>query len=186
MSEAGRRTRIAIIGTGFSGLGIAIGLKRAGIHDFVIFERAQDLGGTWRDNTYPGCQCDVPSHLYSFSFKLNPNWSRTYSMQAEIWDYLRQCAREAGVLPHIRFGHEVTAASWNEADRCWRIETDKGTWTADACISAHGALAEPSVPPLDGLDGFEGEIFHSAAWNHETDLRDKTSRSSGPELLPSR
>ena len=100
-------TRVAIVGSGFSGLATAIRLKQAGIEDFVVLERADDLGGTWRDNTYPGCACDVPSHLYSFSFAPNPEWSRTFSPQAEIWDYLRGCAHRFGVWPHICFGHEL-------------------------------------------------------------------------------
>src|ERR671931_100084 len=112
-AEAGH-TRVAIVGSGFSGLGAAIRLKQEGENDFVILERAGDLGGTWRDNTYPGCQCDVPSHLYSFSFAPNPDWSRTFSHQPEIWDYLRDVAVRFGIRPHIRFGHEVLEAAWEE------------------------------------------------------------------------
>ena len=102
-----RHMKIAIVGTGFSGLGMAIRLKQAGIDDFVLLEREDDVGGTWYVNTYPGCQCDVPSHLYSFSFAPNPEWSRTYSRQEEIWHYLRDCAERFGIMPHIRFDHEV-------------------------------------------------------------------------------
>src|SRR5437868_14600600 len=118
--------RIAIIGTGFSGLGMAIRLKQAGVDDFVVLERADDVGGTWRDNTYPGCQCDVPSHLYSLSFAPNPEWSRTFSLQPEIWDYLRRVARDEGVLPYVRFGHEVTGAAWDDEAQCWCLETTQG------------------------------------------------------------
>ena len=103
---------VAIIGSGFGGLGTAIELKRAGVTDFVIFERAGDVGGTWRDNSYPGCACDVESHLYSFSFAPNPDWTRSFSSQPEIWAYLKRCAHEFGVLPHIRFHHEVRTAAW--------------------------------------------------------------------------
>src|SRR5690242_13893915 len=114
-TDAGvEHVRVAIVGTGFSGLGLAIRLKRRGIADFVVLERAADVGGTWRDNTYPGCACDVPSHLYSFSFALNPDWTRTFSPQQEIWDYLRACARRFGVMDHVRFGHEVRDAAWDD------------------------------------------------------------------------
>jgi cation diffusion facilitator CzcD-associated flavoprotein CzcO len=163
--------RIAIVGTGFSGLGMAIRLKRAGIQDFVLLERADDVGGTWRDNTYPGCQCDVPSHLYSYSFALNPNWTRTYSRQQEIWDYLRDCAERFGIVPHIRFGHDVQGADWDDDAQRWRIETSRGPVTAQVLVAANGPLTEPSEPDIPGLQGFEGTVFHSARWNHEHDLR---------------
>ena len=164
---------IAIIGTGFAGLGMAIRLKQEGIHDFVVLERAGDVGGTWRDNTYPGCQCDIPSHLYSFSFAPNPHWSRAYSRQPEIWEYLRGCARRFGVTPHIRFNHALEMATWEEADEQWRIETTGGTFTARVLISGMGALSEPSIPPVAGLDKFKGTWFHSATWNHEHELKGK-------------
>src|SRR3954466_14024718 len=127
--------RVAIIGTGFSGLGMAVRLKQAGIDDFVLLERASDVGGTWRDNTYPGCQCDVPSHLYSFSFAPNPNWTRTFSKQQEIWDYLRDCSERYGVTPHVRFDHEVLAAAWDDDAGHWRLETAGGDLTADVVVS---------------------------------------------------
>jgi cation diffusion facilitator CzcD-associated flavoprotein CzcO len=173
ISTTPRRARIAIIGTGFSGLGMAIRLKQAGIHDFVVLERASEIGGTWRDNVYPGCQCDVPSHLYSFSFALNPEWSRTYSTQPEIWAYLRRCADGAGVRAHIRFDTDVTEMSWIESERCWRIETGAGTWSADVVVSGHGGLAEPAFPVLPGLDSFQGDVVHSAAWRGDVDLDEK-------------
>src|SRR5205807_5881212 len=106
--------RVAVIGSGFAGLGMAIKLRQAGIDDFVILERAEDVGGTWRDNTYPGCACDVPSQLYSFSFALNPGWTRSFSPQPEIQEYLRRCAREQGLVPHLRLGHELREAAWDE------------------------------------------------------------------------
>src|SRR5918999_14815 len=117
--------RIAIIGSGFAGLGMAIRLKQEGVHDFLVLERAEDVGGTWRDNTYPGCACDVPSHLYSFSFAPNPGWSRTYSPQPEIWDYLRRCARRFGVLPHVLLEHPVHRSTWDEATGRWVVETGR-------------------------------------------------------------
>jgi cation diffusion facilitator CzcD-associated flavoprotein CzcO len=157
--------RIAIVGSGFSGLGMAIRLKQEGIDDFVVLERAAELGGTWRDNTYPGCACDVPSHLYSFSFAPNPDWSRTFSRQPEIWAYLRRTAREHGVDAHIRYRHEVVAARWDGADELWRVETSAGELTASMLIVGAGPLAEPKLPEIDGIEDFEGEIFHSARWN---------------------
>jgi cation diffusion facilitator CzcD-associated flavoprotein CzcO len=162
--------RFAIVGSGFSGLGAAIRLKQEGIEDFVVLERAAELGGTWRDNTYPGCACDVPSHLYSFSFAPNPEWSRTFSRQPEIWAYLRRTAREHGVDAHIRYGHEVTSASWDDMRELWQIETSAGELTAAMLIVGAGPLAEPRLPEIEGIEDFEGEIFHSARWNHEHSL----------------
>lgn len=162
--------RVAIVGSGFAGLGMAVNLKRAGIEDFVVVERASDLGGTWRDNIYPGCQCDVPSTLYSFSFAPNHKWSHTYPLQQEIWDYLRDVASDNGIEPHIRYGHEVTSASWSDDDQRWVIETTAGTVRAQLVVFGVGALSEPAVPAVPGLDSFKGTVFHSAAWNYEHDL----------------
>ena len=164
--------RVAIVGTGFAGLGMAIRLKQQGI-PYVIFERASDVGGTWRDNTYPGCQCDVPSHLYSFSFAPNPEWSRTYSPQPEIWAYLRDCADRYAIRPHILFDHEVVDAAWDEDENVWRLDTTGGPWTADVLISGNGGLSEPAIPRIEGLETFEGAYFHSAAWDHSHDLTGK-------------
>jgi cation diffusion facilitator CzcD-associated flavoprotein CzcO len=167
------RVRFAIAGSGFAGIGAGIKLREAGIHDFVILERGSDVGGTWRDNTYPGCACDVPSHLYSFSFEPNPNWSRTFSPQPEIWDYLRHCAKKYGVEPHVLFNHTVTEAAWDDDNEVWTIETDKGSITADFFISGVGALSDPKLPDIPGIETFEGHMFHSAQWDHEYDLTDK-------------
>jgi cation diffusion facilitator CzcD-associated flavoprotein CzcO len=162
--------RVGIIGAGFSGLGIAIRLKQEGIHDFTVLERAHDLGGTWRDNSYPGCACDVPSHLYSFSFAPNPNWSHIFARQAEILEYLRDCADRFGVTSHIRYGHEVLGAEWDDdADR-WRIATSSGQITARVIVAAAGPLSQPSIPKLPGLERFGGASFHSAQWDHDHDL----------------
>ena len=161
---------IAIIGAGFGGLGTAIRLLQRGTRDFVIFERAGDVGGTWRDNTYPGCACDVQSHLYSFSFAPNPDWTENFSRQPEIWDYLRRCARDFDVLPHVRFRHEVRDAAWDDGARRWRIETSGGSYTAAALVMASGALSTPALPELPGLPTFRGKVFHSARWDHEYDL----------------
>jgi cation diffusion facilitator CzcD-associated flavoprotein CzcO len=162
--------RIAIVGTGFSGLGMAIRLKRDGEHDFVLLERAGDIGGTWRDNTYPGCRCDVPSHLYSFSFAPNPNWSSTFSPQPEILDYLRGVAERFGVMAHVRFNTELESAEWDDDAELWRLETSAGELTADIVVTGQGPLSEPSVPDFPGIETFEGTTFHSAQWDHDHDL----------------
>lgn len=167
------RIETVIIGTGFSGLGMAMTLKRDGRHDFVVLERRSGLGGTWHDNRYPGCQCDVPSHLYSFSFRPNPNWSRTYSTQPEIERYLETCAEEAGVLPHVHFDHEVLSARWDETERVWVVETNRGTWVAERVIGGWGGLAEPAYPDIPGIDDFEGTVMHSAAWDADVDVAGK-------------
>ncbi len=162
--------RVAIVGSGFSGLAMGAALREAGVEDFAILERAGDLGGTWRDNTYPGCVCDVPSLLYSYSFAQNPGWSRSFSPQAEIWAYLREFAERRGLVERIRFGHEVLRSAWEEDASRWVLETTGGPLAADVLVSATGGLSEPSVPELPGLAGFEGPAFHSARWDHEHDL----------------
>jgi cation diffusion facilitator CzcD-associated flavoprotein CzcO len=159
--------RFAIVGAGFSGLGVAVRLKQEGVEDFAVLERAGDLGGTWRDNSYPGCACDVPSNLYSFSFAPNPDWSHTFSPQPEIWAYLKRVARDHDVERHIRYGHEVTAARWDAEDELWRIETSGGELTADMLVAGAGPLADPKLPNIEGIDSFEGTVFHSARWDHE-------------------
>ena len=163
--------RVAVAGAGFSGLGLAIQMKRHGIHDFVVLERADALGGTWRDNSYPGCCCDVPSHVYSYSFDLEPGWTRGFASQPEILAYLQRIAERHGVMPHLRFGHEVLGARWESRDRRWHIETTGGAFTADVFVPAAGPLSDPSIPDIPGLDGFAGTVFHSARWNHDHDLR---------------
>jgi cation diffusion facilitator CzcD-associated flavoprotein CzcO len=162
--------RTAIVGAGFAGIGMAAKLLESGDHDFVVLERDGDVGGTWRDNTYPGCACDVPSHLYSFSFAPNPDWSRTYSPQPEIQDYLRRVARDRGVLPYVRLSTEVLDASYDEGAALWRIETSTGSLTADVFVMATGPLSEPSVPNVPGLETFAGTTWHSARWDHDHDL----------------
>ena len=168
-----QHVRIAIAGSGFAGLGMAIRLKQRGIEDFVVFERAAEVGGTWRDNDYPGCACDVPSHLYSFSFAPNPTWSRAFSPQAEIQAYLRSCAERFGITPHLRLEHAVLEAAWNEAEKRWHIQTSRGPFTAEVLISAMGALSEPRLPELPGLGKFQGKVFHSARWDHGFELEGK-------------
>jgi cation diffusion facilitator CzcD-associated flavoprotein CzcO len=172
LADAGlpAHSNIAIVGTGFSGLGTAIRLARAGRRDFVVLERGDDVGGTWRDNTYPGAACDVPSRLYSFSFRLNPDWSRSYSPQPEILDYLRECAREAGIWPHLRLRTELLDATWDESAGRWCIETSRGKLTANFLVLGTGALVEPARPDIAGLDSFTGKVFHSARWDHDHEL----------------
>jgi cation diffusion facilitator CzcD-associated flavoprotein CzcO len=170
---------LAIIGAGFSGLGAAIRAKQSGFDDFVVLDRADEVGGTWQANTYPGCACDVPSHLYSFSFAPNPDWSETYSAQPEIHAYLRRCARDFGLARHLRLGREVTAAAWDEDARRWVLDTPGGPVFARVLIAAMGPLTEPRIPPLPGLDRFEGAVFHSARWDHGYDLRGKRVASVG-------
>ena len=167
MSE---HVHVAIVGSGFSGLGMAIRLRQQGIENVAILERADRLGGTWRENTYPGCACDIPSKLYSFSFAPNPNWTRAFPGQREIWDYLEDCADRFGVRRLIRFGHDVERMTWDADDHRWTLQTSEGTLTADVVVAAPGGLSNPSVPDLPGLDLFAGTVFHSATWNHEHDL----------------
>jgi cation diffusion facilitator CzcD-associated flavoprotein CzcO len=164
---------VAIVGGGFAGIGAAVKLKQAGRHDFVILERAEDVGGTWQANTYPGCQCDVPSNLYSFSFAPNPDWSHTFALQAEIWAYLRKVADDFGIRPHVRLNCEVEGAAWDEEAGRWRIETSDGPLTARILITGVGGLCEPSIPDIPGTDTFEGPAFHTARWDHDVELAGK-------------
>ena len=152
---------------------MAIQLKQRGEEDFVILEKASGIGGTWRDNTYPGCACDIPSHLYSFSFAPNPGWSHMYSRQPEIQDYLRRCARQYGLFPHIQWDSELLGAAWNEDDQRWHITTTQGKIITDILILGNGPLSEPSLPHIPGIERFEGTLFHSAQWNHDYDLKGK-------------
>jgi cation diffusion facilitator CzcD-associated flavoprotein CzcO len=159
------QVKFAIIGAGFSGLGAAIKLLQAGYRDLVVLERAGQVGGTWRDNTYPGCRCDVQSNLYSYSFAPNPGWSNTYPSQPELWSYLGEVAASYGVLPHVRFGQEVTDVRWDQAARRWRLSTPGGDLTAQYVIAGVGALVEPSLPDIPGVASFRGTIMHSARWD---------------------
>jgi cation diffusion facilitator CzcD-associated flavoprotein CzcO len=163
----GDHVDIAIIGAGFSGLGMAIRLRQAGHADFTLLERHPDVGGTWWANTYPGCTCDVPSHLYSFSFAPNPDWSHTYSPQSEIRAYLERCARDFDLYRSIRLGTTVEAATWDEQRGCWALDTSAGTLTARVLIAGMGPLTEPRIPAIPGIDRFAGKLFHSATWDHD-------------------
>jgi cation diffusion facilitator CzcD-associated flavoprotein CzcO len=165
--------RVAIIGAGLGGIGAAIRLRQAGVTDLVVLERATAVGGTWRDNTYPGCACDVPSHLYSFSFAPNPDWSHSFSRQPEIWRYVEDVTDRHGLRGHLAFGTEVTRADWDAGAARWRLRTSRGELTADVLICAAGPLSEPSLPDVPGLAGFPGEVFHSSRWNHDYSLEGK-------------
>jgi cation diffusion facilitator CzcD-associated flavoprotein CzcO/acetyl esterase/lipase len=156
-----------IVGTGFAGLGMAVALRKQGISDFVILEKTADVGGVWRDNSYPGAACDVPSHLYSFSFEPNPRWSRVFSPQSEILDYLRHCAQKYELLRHIRFGAEVSEAEYDEDNAHWTVTLTDGTrLSARLLITGTGQLSRPAYPRLEGMADFKGHSFHSATWDH--------------------
>jgi cation diffusion facilitator CzcD-associated flavoprotein CzcO len=172
-------TKVLVIGSGFSGLGFGHRLKEMGIDDFVVLERSSDVGGVWNLNTYPGCNCDVPSHLYSFSFAPNPEWTSTYSPQPEIRDYLRACVDRFDLRSHLRTGVEVQRAEWNEGEQHWRVETSEGVWTAQVVVSAVGPLTEPKLPDVAGLEKFTGKVMHSARWDSEYDLTGKRVASIG-------
>jgi cation diffusion facilitator CzcD-associated flavoprotein CzcO len=165
--------RVLIVGAGFGGLAMAIKLDEAGERDFVVVERGSDVGGTWRDNTYPGAACDVPSQLYSYSFAPNPKWSRSFSPQPEIHSYIQGVAEQSGTLDRFVFDTNMDAAVWDEDAHVWRVATSAGTLTADFVVSAAGALSDPKAPEIEGFDSFEGEVFHSARWNHDADLAGK-------------
>jgi cation diffusion facilitator CzcD-associated flavoprotein CzcO len=185
--------RIAIVGSGFAGIGMAIRLRQMGVESFTIYEAAAEIGGTWRDNTYPGAACDVPSHLYSFSFEPNPDWSRAFSPQAEILAYLKHCVRKYELEPFVRRRTRVAAARFDDAAQVWKIELEhldgaspgtaqdaatgpevrRETIEADVVIAANGPLSRPSLPQIAGLERFEGKLFHSARWDHDYPLDGK-------------
>src|SRR5215813_5390586 len=162
--------RVIIIGGGFSGLGVAIRLLEKGITDFAILEKAKQLGGTWRENTYPGCACDVPSHFYSYSFAPKTSWSRVFAEQAEIQAYLLEIAERYGVNPYVRFETEALRTDWDPTRKRWVVQTNKGVMEAQFIVMGQGPLHEPRLPDVPGIDSFEGTTFHSARWNHKHDL----------------
>src|SRR5215210_1830580 len=148
--------RVLVVGAGFGGLAMAIKLSQAGEQDFLVVERGPDVGGTWRDNTYPGAACDVPSQLYSYSFAPNPSWSRSFSPQGEIQSYIQDVAARSGTLDRFVFDTNVEDAQWDEAEHLWRIRTSAGSLTANALVSAAGALSDPKNPDIEGFDSFGG------------------------------
>ncbi|MGE2713028.1 flavin-containing monooxygenase [Mycolicibacterium litorale] len=172
--RAGRPTSVIIVGCGFGGLAAAIELKRAGFEDITIFERASSVGGVWRDNTYPGAACDVPSAIYSYSYALKPDWSALFGTQGEIHNYLADVAVEFGIEPMIRYNSEVSSAAFDEESGKWTVTTTNGDVSvADVLILATGQLSRPKMPNVAGLSTFRGNSFHSAEWNHDVDLTDK-------------
>ena len=175
LARAGTATpQIAILGAGAAGLCMAIQLKKAGINSFTIYEKAGSVAGTWRDNTYPGSGCDVPSHLYSFSFEPKHDWSRKFARQPEIEAYFQHCAKKYGLLPHIHFNTEIAEAAFDEEEALWRIRmTDGEEVSAALFISGAGQLNQPFTPHLEGIENFKGAAFHSARWNHDIDLTGK-------------
>jgi len=162
--------RVAIVGSGFAGLGMAIQLTRHGIDDFTVIERAGEVGGTWRDNTYPGAACDIRSELYSFSFAPGFDWSHRYGRQPEILEYMRSTAQEFGVRSRIRFDTELEEATWDASAAVWRLRTSTGDLTASVLVSGAGPLIDPVWPRIPGLENFAGERFHSSRWRHDLDL----------------
>ena len=162
-----------VIGAGFAGLGMAIRLAEAGEDDFLVIEKDAGLGGTWRANTYPGAACDVPSQLYSFSFAPNPQWSMSFSPQPEIEAYLQRVAERSGTLDRFSFDTELVDARWDEDDQRWRVTTTRGEVVARTLISGAGGLSAPRLPDIEGIETFQGEVFHSARWDHDVDLRGK-------------
>lgn len=183
--------RAAVLGAGIGGMAAAERLLRAGIDDFVILERGDGVGGTWRWNTYPGAACDVPSHLYSLSFAPNPDWSSTFARQPEILAYLERVADDVGIRPHLRLGRTVTAMRWDDGSSTWSLSTAEGeAFEAEVVISALGTFTEPKLPDIDGLGAFAGELLHSARWDHDVDLAGRRvgvigTGASAIQIIPS-
>jgi cation diffusion facilitator CzcD-associated flavoprotein CzcO len=182
--------RVAVVGAGIGGLALAMGLLEDGVDDFVVLERGDGVGGTWRYNTYPGAACDVPSHLYSYSFAPNPYWSRTYAAQPEILAYLEGCADERGVRPYVRTGWQAEAARWSDDDHTWTLRSAAGDEvTADVVVFATGTFAEPRRPNIEGLERFAGPTLHSARWDHDVELDGRRvgvigTGASAAQLIP--
>ncbi|HZN17510.1 MAG TPA: NAD(P)/FAD-dependent oxidoreductase [Micromonosporaceae bacterium] len=181
--------RVVIVGAGFGGIGAAVRLLRKGISDFVILEAAGAPGGTWRDNSYPGCQCDIPSNLYSLSFAPNPAWSTTFPIQPEIREYIERVVTQFDLHKFTRYHTELLDARWDASSTQWRVVTSAGELSANVLILAMGFLSEPFVPALDGLDSFRGPTFHSARWDHDIDLTGKRvavvgTGASAVQLIP--
>lgn len=193
-TELKNTVSIAIIGTGFAGIGLAIQLKNAGISNFTLFEKADDVGGVWRDNTYPGAACDIPSHLYSFSFEQGQSWANRFGKAHEIHQYLRYCAHKHDLHGHTRLNTEIVSAEYDTGEGAWLLRTSTGALhSAQVMIAAVGQLNRPSYPAFKGSDNFTGKTFHSARWDHSYDLTGKRVAVIGtgasaiqfvPEILP--
>lgn len=188
LKRAAASPRIAILGAGFSGMGMAIALKKRGLTDFAIYEKADEVGGTWRENVYPGVACDVPSHLYSFSFEPKPDWSKRFSPGDEIWAYMKAVARKHDLYEKIEFGRKVTRARHDGAQ--WTVEfADGAAVRADIVVSGLGGLHEPNIPPFEGQEKFRGPMFHTAQWRGDVDLAGKRvaiigSAASAVQIVP--
>ncbi|HCW89275.1 MAG TPA: 4-hydroxyacetophenone monooxygenase, partial [Marinobacter sp.] len=192
--KAIRKTDVVIVGAGFGGLCMAIKLQEAGYNDFVILEKAGEVGGTWRDNTYPGCACDVQSHMYSYSFEGKPDWSKRYAPWNEIQQYILDTTEKYGLRQRVEFHQEVIAAEYNDDTARWLITTEKGDrFDCRYWVLASGPLHVPQYPDIKGLDSFRGKVFHSARWDHDYDLKGKKVVSIGtggsaiqycPEIAP--
>ena len=189
-AERSQHVRIAIIGAGFGGIGMAIRLAQSGERNFVLLEQAEGVGGTWWVNRYPGCACDVPSHLYSFSFASNPNWSRRFAPRREIQSYLERTLDQFGLRKHVRLNNRVQSMHWDESALHWRITNQHGrTLTADFVVSAIGGLSRPAWPDIPGLENFSGRLLHSQHWDDTTDLNDQRvavigTGASAVQLVP--
>jgi cation diffusion facilitator CzcD-associated flavoprotein CzcO len=181
---------VAVIGAGLSGLGMGAALRRAGIEDFVIFERAGDVGGTWRDNTYPGVGVDIPTFAYQFSYELKPDWSRVFAKGSEVKTYIDDYVAKYAIRPHIRFNSEVRARTWDEEHHLWRLDVGGAEVTARFVVSAIGAFVDPKPVEIEGLDDFAGKVIHSARWDHDYDLAGKRvavvgTGASAVQIIPS-
>lgn len=174
MGRSGPDPRVAIVGAGFGGIGLAIRLRQAGIDSFTILEKADGVGGVWRDNTYPGLTCDIPSHLYSFSFEPKHDWTRRFPPRAEILGYLEGCVRKHGLEGHLQLGTAVASADFDEGSAVWRIRTEAGDEIeAEVLVTATGQLSRPAYPEIQGLDDFDGPMFHSGRWDDGAELHGK-------------
>ncbi|MFJ8312040.1 MULTISPECIES: flavin-containing monooxygenase [unclassified Streptomyces] len=188
-ARAGRDVQVLVVGAGFSGIGAAIRLRQEGVRDVLVLEKAPQVGGTWRENTYPGCACDVPSSLYSYSFAPNPDWSRTFAGQREIHDYLRATAVRYGIGEVLRCGVHVLRARWDQSGGRWQLETSDGAYSAKALVLATGPWHEPRRLDVPGLDEFPGPVFHTAEWDHSVDLTGRRvavvgSGASAVQVIP--
>ena len=169
-----------VIGSGFSGLCMAVKLQEAGQTDFLILEKAAEEGGTWRENTYPGAACDVQSHLYSYSFAANPGWTHVFSPWHEILEYIQNTSRQYGIKQKIQFNSEMQKADFDEATGIWTVTLKNGqSQQAHNLVLGTGPLHVPNIPNIPGLENFKGEVFHSAKWNHDLNLSDKNVVSIG-------
>ncbi|GAC1373078.1 MAG: NAD(P)/FAD-dependent oxidoreductase [Aquirhabdus sp.] len=173
LATAVRHVEIAVLGAGFAGIGAAIRFIQAGITDFVVLEKASEIGGVWRENTYPGCACDVPSALYSYSFAPNPHWSRMFAEQAEIKAYIKDTAERFGVMPYVKLNHEMLESTWDNEQKHWVVQTSAGVFFARFVVMACGPMHEPVYPNIKGLKSFKGMTFHSACWRHDYNLQGK-------------